>query len=125
MDYTDRNIRLEKLLEREKELNCLYSVESLLVDDSRKFEYVLRDLVKEIPPGWQYPTVCECRIKLGDKEYQTEDFKETEYMQSADIIVDEHVAGCIEVVYLQLIRLHKGNAFLSEEQKLLNTIAIV
>ncbi len=124
MDYQTRNIRLEKLMEREKELNCLYSVENLLVDDNKKLEYVLQDLVKIISSGWQYPTVCECRIKIEDKEYQTEDFKETEYMQSADIIVDEHVAGCIEVVYLQLIRLHKGNAFLSEEQKLLNTIAI-
>lgn len=124
MEYQNRNARLEKLMEREKELNCLYSVENLLVDDKRKLEHILMDLVKEIPLGWQYPNNCKCRIKLEDKEYSTDDFRETEYMQFSDIIVDEHVAGRIEVSYLQLSKMHQGNAFLSEEQKLLNTTAI-
>jgi len=118
-----RNIRLEKLMEREKELNCLYNIENLLHDDNRKLEYILQDLVNTIPHGWQYPTVCECRVTHEDKVYMSADFRETEYMQTADIIVDEHIAGRIDVVYLQLIRLHKGSAFLSEEQKLLNTIS--
>ncbi|MEE4256173.1 MAG: nucleotidyltransferase domain-containing protein [Bacteroidales bacterium] len=118
-----RNIRLEKLMEREKELNCLYNIENLLHDDNRKLEYILQDLVSAIPRGWQYPTVCECRIIHEENTYKSDDFRETEYMQSADIIVDEHIAGRIDVVYLQLIRMHKGSAFLSEEQKLLNTIS--
>jgi hypothetical protein len=123
MEESIRNIRLEKLIEREKELNCLYSIESLLINEKRKLEYILQDLVKEVPPGWQYPTVCECRITLEGKEYQTEDFATTEYMMASDIVVGEHVAGKIEVAYTQLIRLHKGSAFLPEEQKLLNTIS--
>jgi len=61
--------------------------------------------------------------KLMGKEYCSPDFRETEYMQSADIVIDDHVAGRVDVAYLQLIRLHKGSAFLSEEQKLLNIIA--
>jgi predicted nucleotidyltransferase len=123
MENYSRNIRLEKLMEREKELNCLYAVESLLHDDGRKIEYILQDLAAAIPRGWQYTTVCECRITLEGKEYSSPDFRETEYMQSADIIIDDHVAGRVDVAYLQLIRLHKGSAFLSEEQKLLNIIA--
>jgi len=107
----------------EKELNCLYTVENLLVDDTRKIEYVLQELANAIPHGWQYPTVCECRIILEEKEYCSPDFRETQYMQSADIVMDDHVAGRIDIVYLQLIRLHHDSAFLSEEQKLLNTIA--
>lgn len=118
-----RDIRLERLMEREKELNCLYSIENLLHNDNRKLEYIFQDLVSTIPHGWQYPTVCECRIVHEDNIYMSADFRETEYMQSADIIVDEHIAGRIDVVYLQLIRLHKGSAFLTEEQKLLNTIS--
>lgn len=123
METHTRNIRLEKLIEREKELNCLYTVENLLVDDTRKIEDVLQELVNAIPQGWQYSTVCECRIVLEGKEYCSPDFRETEYIHSANIVLDEHVAGRIDIVYLQLIRLHHGSAFLSEEQKLLNTIA--
>ncbi len=118
-----RNVRLERLMEREKELNCLYSIESLLIDDQRKLEYILPDVVREVPKGWQYTTVCECRITLEDKEYQSDDYRKSEYVQSADIIIGEHVAGKIEVIYTQLIRMHKGSPFLPEEQKLLNTIA--
>lgn len=118
-----RDIRLEKLLEREKELNCLYSIEHLLIEDKRKLEYIFRDLVTMVPQGWQYPSVCECRLILDNNEYKTEDFMVSEHMQSADIIVEEEVAGSIDVVYTQVIRLHRGSAFLPEEQKLLNTIA--
>lgn len=123
MENTFRDVRLEKLMEREKELNCLYKIENLLIEDQRKLEYIMQDLVKAIPPGWQYPAVCECRITVEKEVYATDDFIETEYLQSSDIIVGEHVEGKIEVVYTQLIRLHQGSAFLQEEQKLLNTIA--
>ena len=117
------NIRWAKLMEREKELNCLYSVENLLKDDEKPIKLILKEIVNVIPPGYQYTTVCEARILFEDSVFTTEDFTETEWMQHADIIVDEHVAGRIDVAYTQLIRLHRGSAFLPEEQKLLNTIA--
>lgn len=123
MENKFRDVRLEKLMEREKELNCLYTIENILINDQRKLEYVLYDLVRAVPRGWQYPGVCECRITLEGDDYSTEDFSISEYQQDADILVGEHVAGKIEVVYTQLVRLHKGSAFLPEEQKLLNTIA--
>ena len=123
MENSIRNVRLEKLMEREKELNCLYTIESLLINDNTPLDEVLQDLAYAIPPGWQYPTVCECRITFEDKSFVTEDFIETEYMHSADIIVGEHIVGKIDIAYTQLIRLHRGSAFLPEEEKLLNTIA--
>lgn len=125
MENSRRNIRLEKLIEREKELNCLYNIESLLLNDKTPLDKILQDLTYIIPPGWQYQTVCECRITFEDKSFKTEDFRETEYMHSADIITGEHVAGKIDIAYTQLIRLHRGVAFLPEEEKLLNTIAII
>jgi predicted nucleotidyltransferase len=123
MEYTNRNIRLTKLIEREKELNCLYNTENLLINNERALEDIMLDMTEIIPTGWQFPTVCECKITLGDKVYMTEDFIETEYLQSAEIYADENLEGRIDVIYTQLIRLHKGSAFLPEEQKLLYTIA--
>lgn len=118
-----RNIRLEKLTEREKELNCLYKVEEILRNNHHKLDYVLNRLLEVIPGGWQYTTICEVEITFENKIYKTEDFRETEWMQSSDIIVDENILGKIRVAYTQLIRMHRGSQFLPEEQKLLNTIA--
>ncbi len=118
-----RNVSLEKLKEREKELNCLYDVEKFLQNDELALKDIFRKVVEVIPMGYQYTTVCEARIIFEDESHITPDFRETEWMQSADIVVDEHVAGSVQVAYTQLIRLHRGSAFLPEEQKLLNTIS--
>lgn len=118
-----RNIRLEKLIEREKELNCLYNLEEILRNNHIALDDLLKKLLEIIPLGWQYTTICEVEITFENKMYKTEDFMETEWMQSSDIIVDENIIGKIRVAYTQLIRMHRGSQFLPEEQKLLNTIA--
>jgi len=112
------------LNERAKELNCLYATEELLKDNTEKLETVLLKLIKIIPAGWQYSTICEARITVKDKEYKSTDFKESEYIQTADLIVDNNIIGKIEVFYSQFIKYHHNNTqFLPEEQRLLNTIA--
>lgn len=117
-----RNIRLEKLIEREKELDCIYSVEEVLRKNDRSLKGIFEAILNIIPSGYQYSTVCEVRIKHKDEVLTTSDFRETDWMQSSDIIVDENIEGSIDVVYTQLIRLHGDSAFLPQEQKLLNTI---
>jgi predicted nucleotidyltransferase len=114
---------LTRLNERVKELDCLYRVEEALRDKDRDVEDVLTELLELIPPGWQHPTICEVRIVLEDKVFHRPDFKETEWSHSADIIIDNHVAGQIEVFYSQLIRMINDSQFLPEEFKLLNTIS--
>ncbi len=118
-----RNILLERLKEREKELNCLYEVDKLLKDDKADIEKIFKGLLRIIPLGWQYPTICEVRITYDNKVYATEDFKETEWLQYEEIVVDNNIIGKIEVVYTQFIRLIDESQFLPEEQKLLGTIA--
>ncbi|MCF8386972.1 MAG: nucleotidyltransferase domain-containing protein [Bacteroidales bacterium] len=118
-----RNIRLEKLIEREKELNCLYKVEAVLRESDLGTSDILQQIIGIIPYGWQFSTVCEARIIYQDREFKSPDFRETEWMQSTDIIVDENIVGQIQVVYTQMIRMLRGSQFLPEEQKLLNTIA--
>lgn len=113
---------LTRLNERVKELDCIYRVEEALRDKDRDVDEVLTELLELIPPGWQHPTICEVRIVLEDKVFQRNDFKETEWSQRADIVIDNHVAGCIEVFYTQLIRMINDSQFLPEEFKLLNTI---
>ncbi len=114
---------LEKLTERVKELNCIYQVEELLKKDNLSLEEIFKQIIKLIPQGWQYTTVCEVRIIYENKIYKSENFFETQWFQSADIIIDNNIVGKIQVFYTQLIRLLNNSQFLPEEQKLLNTIA--
>jgi len=118
-----RNIRLEKLIEREKELTCLYKVEALLREESLTTADLFSRLLAIIPTGWQFTSICEVEITFENKVFKTDDFEETEWMLTSDIVVDENLAGSITIAYTQLIRLHRGSQFLPEEQKLLNTIA--
>jgi hypothetical protein len=111
------------LMERGKELNCLYSVDELLHDSEQEPEEMFEKLVRLLPPGWQYSTVCEARILYRGLTFKTPEFKETSWMEFADIIVDYQVVGKIEVVYTQFIRLHGYSQFLPEEQRLLSAIA--
>jgi hypothetical protein len=123
MDTFDMTKALQKLKEREKELNCLYKVNELLAHKEHPLERILKEIIAIIPSGWQYQTVCEARIVFEDQTWQSEDFVETEWKQQADIIIDNNVSGEITVCYTQLIRLENNSQFLPEEQKLLNNIA--
>lgn len=114
---------LSGLKERAKELKCLYAVEELMTNTDRDIRDVLKELPGIIPMGWQYTTVCECRIIYDGEHFSSEDFRETEWMQTAEINIDGNIAGEIQVCYTQFIRMTGDSQFLPEEQKLLNTIA--
>ena len=118
-----RDVIFQSLNERQKELDCLYAVLELLHDEKASFGHVFRSIVKIIPKGWQYPSVCVVRIRFEDKLFLSEEFIETEWSQQANLVVDNNVVGQIEVFYTQFIRELHNSQFLPQEQKLLNTIA--
>lgn len=122
MENKLRDIQLTKLTERAKELKCIYKIMEILKQEDTDLHMIFRAVLEAIPPGWQHPTVCESRILFEGGEYASVDFRETEWIQEADIVIDNHVAGRVQVVYLQKV-FETGNPFLPEEQKLLNTIA--
>jgi hypothetical protein len=112
-----------RLNERAKELKCIYNVEELLKKEDYSLETIFNRLLEIIPPAWQYATVCEVRIIYENKVYMTSDFRETEWFQKSDIVIDNNIVGEIQVYYTQFIKLVNNCQFLAEEQKLLNTIA--
>ncbi len=122
MEGNLRDIQLNKLNERAKELKCIYLVSEALKDEDAELISVFRSVLDAIPPGYQYPTVCEARIILEGKQYASPDFIETKWMQKAEIIIDNHVSGEIQVSYLQDV-FDSALVFLPEEQRLLNAIA--
>ena len=117
-----RDIQLNKLTERAKELRCIYGIIEILKDEEASLPELFQRIIEAIPPGWQHPTVCEVRIIFEKKQYSSPDFRETPWMQHASLVIDNHVSGEIQLCYTQNV-LEVKNPFLPEEQKLLNTIA--
>lgn len=112
-----------RLKEREKELQCLYRVEECLKGNKKDLDLLIRDVIRVMPPGWQHPTICEVRVIFEGKVFTTPDFKESPWMQHAEIVLDQNVVGRLDVAYTQNVEAPGASVFLPEEQKLLNTIA--
>ncbi len=113
---------LHALQERAKELNCLYQVGEILESDSRLDE-IFRQVIEVLPHGWQYPNVCQARITHKDTVIEPVDYRTTEWVQVAALVVQGQQVGTVEVSY----REHMPNAdegpFLKEERKLIDAIA--
>jgi hypothetical protein len=112
-----------RLKEREKELQCIYKVEEILRDSERRLDDVFKAVLRVIPSGWQHPTLCETRIIFEGKVIRSDDFRETAWWLKSDIVLDDNVAGRLDLVYTQKVAEEGKAVFLPEEQKLLNTIA--
>jgi pyruvate, water dikinase len=118
---------LDKLIydlkERAKELNCLYEVQELLGIPDITIDEICQGIVRALPPGWQFPDVCEAQMVYNEKICQTSGFRETAWLQSADIIVQDQYLGKISVCYTEERPPSDEGPFLKEERKLINTIA--
>lgn len=120
----ERNILLQDLKERVKELTCMYSLfESIGQRD--KLDDIFQDTISFIPPGWQYPEITCARVKYLGNEYVTDNFKESKWKQASDIIVNDEISGSVEVFYLQEKPELDEGPFLKEERNLINGISRV
>nr|MBN2276192.1 nucleotidyltransferase domain-containing protein [candidate division Zixibacteria bacterium] len=114
---------IESLRERAKELNCLYRIEEILREPNEPLDSIFQKVVEAIPPGWQYPDVCQAKIVFEDQVYASPRFFETPWYQSVDIIVHQVVLGKISVYYTEEMPPADDGPFLKEESKLIGTIA--
>jgi pyruvate,water dikinase len=113
----------DDLIERAKELNCLYKVQELFSDQTLQIEQVIDGILQSIPPGWQFPDVCEAKIVFQGKVYKTLEFEETKWCLSAPVKIQDEFLGEISVYYLEERPHIDEGPFLKEERKLINTIA--
>jgi pyruvate,water dikinase len=114
---------LDSLEERAKELNCLYRVDEIVSREGVPIEEACTELVEAIPPGWQYPEICRCRIVLDDEVYEPEESAETPWCMKADIVAVDEKIGEIAVYYTERRPGADDGPFLREEHRLLSAIA--
>ena len=116
-------VRTKELDERVKELNCLYGISSLVQEPDISLDEIFQGVVDLIPSSWLYPEMTCARITLENKEYRTENFKESRWKQSSDIFVHGERSGSVEVCYLWENPGIDERPFLKEERNLINAIA--
>jgi len=107
--------------ERVKEQACLYKVTSLNEKELTIGE-LLSKAVALIPEGFQYPNITEAEIIFDNKVYQTDHFKETDWMLSSEANVIDKGEISVRVFYIdEKEDAHEG-PFLYEERRLIDAI---
>ncbi len=112
------------LAERVKELNCLYSISQIVERRGSDLNQLCQEVVNTLPQGWKYPEIAWSRITINDDVFQTANYRDTKWRQSADIKVRGAKAGMVEVGYLEEQPAVDGEPFSTEEERLLlNAVA--
>jgi signal transduction histidine kinase len=111
------------LVERIKELNCLYGISRLVENEKISLDEILQGVADLIPPAWQYPEVTCARIKLRDREFKTANFQATIWKQEESISVNTRKVGTLEIYYLKEKPWAYEVPFLKEERDLVHGIA--
>jgi pyruvate,water dikinase len=116
-------IMIHELKERVKELNCFYRITKIIRNSKLSIDEALQEIVKVIPPAWQYPESTCVRICLEGREFKTDNFQDTAWKLDSEIIVDEKKIGVLEIFYLEEYAPANEGPFLTEERKLIDAIA--
>ncbi|HDH86778.1 MAG TPA: GAF domain-containing protein, partial [Desulfobacteraceae bacterium] len=104
-------------------LDCLYNISKLVDKPGILIEEILQGVVNLIPHAWQDPEITCARLIFRDKEFRTENFKETNWRHAEDIRGYDKDIGALEVYYLKERPERDEAPFLKEERNLLTIIA--
>ena len=115
---------LEKQIsEREKELNCLKKFSDTIENNDHNLPEIFNKVINIIPDAWQYPEITSVRIVFDDCQYTSQNFKESDKTQKANIQTHKIKRGQIEVFYADEKPDAYEGPFLKEERNLLNMLA--
>ncbi len=111
------------LLERIKELSCLYGIAHLAADTGMSLDEVLDGIVEILPSAWLHPEAACARIVLDDCSHSVGDYRRAEHRQRAPIVIGKRRRGYVEVAYYEARPERDEGPFLAEERKLLDAVA--
>ncbi|NLE60973.1 MAG: hypothetical protein GX616_21720 [Planctomycetes bacterium] len=119
----DLRRQTRELDHRVRELNCLFGMADVINQIGTSPEDIIREAVKLIPKAWRFPEDACARVLIGNRQYQTANFRETSWWMSEPILVLSQPCGEVQVGYLEQ-RWADGDApFVPEERRLLTAIA--
>ncbi len=108
--------------ERLKELAAINQTNDIL-REGKPVDETLQHLAKLFPGAWQYPEFTVCRIMYNGKEYCSQGFAETRWMQRQSFESIDGSTGYIDIYYTRdFVQLDEG-PFLKEERHLIVNLA--
>ncbi len=116
--------RTHQLGERVKELSCMFNVMHIIRAEDG-INDVLQAIVRQLPPGWQYPEITCARLRMDDQVFTTAVFQESPWVQHCPIMVNGEERGSIDVFYTEESPELDEGPFSTEERVLLTGIADV
>lgn len=111
----------DNLVERAKELECMYAVDDILQNRQLALPDIMRELLDTIPLGFTHPDAARVRISLRNEVYEKPDYPEAEQLYVSPIVVEKEIAGAIAIGYVRRLQDTPAD-LLSNEVKLLDTI---
>jgi len=121
--YTGDMPQINDLVERAKELRCMYEVNAAVSDRAAAPAAVFLRVLSVVPDGWQRPETAGARIQYLGRSYVGPGFTDLGASIRAPLRLFNVEVGHIEVSDTALVE-PAVPTFLPEEQELLNTIAM-
>jgi hypothetical protein len=115
------NRLLHNQQERLKELACINKTTSIL-KEFKPIEESLQQIVLLLPAAWQYPEYTVARIKFMGNEFESVDFRETNWRMVQEFITIDDEKGSIEIFYTTEFNTESEGPFLKEERDLILNI---
>jgi hypothetical protein len=128
MDIPRSDSEIQKLLaekkERLKELSCINQT-TQIIKEGKMVEETLRRITYILPNAWQFPNHTVARIRYGEFEFTTHNFRETAFCQMQHFKTIDNIPGSIDIYYLKEFPEIDEGPFLKEERNLINNLASI
>ena len=122
MSSTEKTLELA-LVERVKELTCLYSIAKVASETNLSLSQTMQRIAELLPSGWRYPEIASAQITVEGLSLATPGFSLTPFCLRAEIVAQHERCGEVLVVYSEPRPNGDEGPFLPEERHLLNTVA--
>ena len=108
------------LLERNKELNCLFELSLFLGDTSLELDELLTRIIALLPSGFQNPDQTFVRVKLDGNVWETPGYVESEHRLEEALEINDEKRGAVTVSVAEVPR--DGESFLDDEKDMFSTV---
>lgn len=123
-DFVAQRRRTESaLLERIKELNCLYGITRMAQRADQPLDELLTGIAGLIPASWQYPDIACAAIRLGEYTHNSANYRPTPWRQTSPVVIGGENCGEVEVCYLEERPQSDEGPFLREERNLIDAVS--
>ncbi len=129
-DVTERRLAEEELVrqrfllgERLKEMQCLYAVSRLLEIPGLSVRQLVEKAADIIPRAWTYNEVAVARVRIGDHEAHSANYRDSLWKLAFPVQVHGRVVGAVEVGYAEPCPAGDEGPFSAEERMLLKDVA--